>query len=63
MMETSTKFVCAFCGAENVIEVDVSVGLVQEFIEDCEVCCRPNKLRITFDENTLTPHTEAIFDE
>lgn len=63
MIETTAKFECATCGAKNVIEVDPTAGLVQEFIEDCQVCCRPNKVRLTFDEKTLLPHAEAEFEE
>jgi transposase-like protein len=31
---------CPFCGQENQLEVDTSIG-AQRFVTDCEVCCRP----------------------
>ncbi|MDQ7064563.1 MAG: CPXCG motif-containing cysteine-rich protein [candidate division KSB1 bacterium] len=62
-METVAKFLCAFCSEENVIEVDISAGMYQEYIEDCQVCCRPNRIKVYFDEETLTPHLEAEYEE
>ncbi len=61
-METVAKFICAFCSSENYIEVDISAGLYQEYIEDCQVCCRPNRIKVTFDEETLIPHLEAEYE-
>jgi hypothetical protein len=49
-MEIETIFVCAYCLQVNEIVVDASGGLNQEYIEDCQVCCRPNKLVISVDE-------------
>lgn len=38
---------CAYCGETNDLSVDASAGPSQEYVEDCQVCCRPNVLRIT----------------
>ncbi len=48
-MEIETFFLCASCFQENVIVVDPSGGTRQRFIEDCQVCCRPNALTIVVD--------------
>ncbi len=53
MMESTAEFYCAFCGEPNTTFVDISAGINQTYIEDCQVCCRPNQLYITFDEETL----------
>jgi hypothetical protein len=37
---------CAYCGEENETLVDPTGGPEQAYTEDCEVCCRPNALRI-----------------
>ena len=29
--------------------VDLSAGEEQEYVEDCPVCCRPNRLRVAID--------------
>jgi len=41
---------CAFCGEENELTVDPSGGLRQTFTEDCTVCCRPNLITLTLDD-------------
>ena len=42
---------CAFCGEENELFLDASGGRRQTFTEDCTVCCRPNLITLTFDED------------
>jgi hypothetical protein len=44
-----TGFQCAGCGQWNETVVDESAGHRQTYVEDCQVCCRPNVLRITWD--------------
>lgn len=41
---------CAFCGEENDLTVDPGGGRRQTFTEDCTVCCRPNLITLTLDE-------------
>ena len=48
---------CPYCWETLDISVDPSVP-EQEYVEDCQVCCRPILLRVDFDDN-LTPHVEA----
>jgi hypothetical protein len=42
-------FQCAGCGEWNVTTVDPSAGGQQSYVEDCQVCCRPNVLRAQYD--------------
>jgi hypothetical protein len=42
-------FQCAGCGEWNVTTVDESAGRRQNYIEDCQVCCKPNMLRVEYD--------------
>jgi Cysteine-rich CPXCG len=46
-MEIEAWYTCSYCFEQNEVLVDVSGGTYQEYIEDCQVCCRPNRLRIT----------------
>ncbi|MEW4527616.1 CPXCG motif-containing cysteine-rich protein [Maioricimonas sp. JC845] len=41
------EYICPSCGEPIVIPIDVSIGVVQEYTEDCPVCCHPVSLRIT----------------
>lgn len=52
-MQNSAEYFCAYCGESNVLFVDLSAGNYQSYIEDCQVCCRPNVLYIQLDEDTL----------
>jgi len=36
---------CPYCGEPLEITVDSSAG-PQEYVEDCQVCCKPMRLRI-----------------
>lgn len=40
------SYICPACGEEIVIPLDPSGGAVQEYSEDCPVCCRPNVLHV-----------------
>jgi len=44
-----TGFQCAGCGEWNETAVDESAGLNQVYVEDCQVCCKPNVLHVSFD--------------
>jgi hypothetical protein len=43
------RFQCAGCGEHNQTTVEESAGRRQSYIEDCQVCCKPNLLRIEYD--------------
>ena len=45
-------FQCAGCGEWNETIVDDSAGSRQAYVEDCQVCCKPNLLRISWDRRT-----------
>jgi hypothetical protein len=44
-------FQCASCGEWNVTSVDESAGRRQSYVEDCQVCCKPNVLHIAYDNS------------
>ena len=58
-MEIETTFVCVFCFQVNVTLVDASGGRRQEYTEDCQICCRPNLLRVTVDPSLEEASIEA----
>jgi hypothetical protein len=43
----SAGYSCAWCGTRNHTFVDPSQGEDQEYIEDCQVCCNPNLIRVS----------------
>ncbi|MBW0148917.1 CPXCG motif-containing cysteine-rich protein [Marinobacter arenosus] len=48
---------CPYCWETLDVSVDPSVP-EQEYVEDCQVCCRPILIHVTFDDD-LTPHVDA----
>jgi cysteine-rich CPXCG protein len=42
-------FQCAGCGEWNQTVVDEAAGARQTYVEDCQVCCKPNVLRVSWD--------------
>jgi hypothetical protein len=47
-VEEAIDVPCPHCGAATTLFVDPSAGTRQEFIEDCQVCCRPIVFRVTW---------------
>lgn len=45
-------YTCPHCGEPITALVDTSVE-TQDYIEDCEVCCRPIRLLIAVEEDTV----------
>jgi hypothetical protein len=52
-------FQCAGCGEWNETTVDESAGRSQAYIEDCQICCRPNVLHIAWDLEAQEPVVRA----
>jgi len=42
---------CQYCGVHNSVWVDLTQSGKYDFIEDCRICCRPNRIIITFDRD------------
>jgi len=49
--------VCPYCGEDVSILIDCSVEQ-QDYIEDCQVCCKPINLSVNCDEDG-EPHVAA----
>ncbi len=45
-MPYAAGFQCAGCGELNQTVVDESAGSKQQYVEDCQVCCKPNVLSV-----------------
>src|SRR5690349_10694472 len=53
--DTVALVICPYCGEENEIAVDPGSGETQDYIEDCQVCCQPWRVSVTYD-NTGSAH-------
>jgi cysteine-rich CPXCG protein len=60
----NTGFQCAGCGEWNQTTVDESAGRNQSYVEDCQVCCKPNVLHVQYDtgehEFVITAQLESL---
>ncbi|TVP63005.1 MAG: CPXCG motif-containing cysteine-rich protein [Nodularia sp. (in: Bacteria)] len=52
-MQNTAEYYCAYCGEPNLTFIDLSAGSQQSYVEDCQVCCNPNILYVSVDEDTL----------
>jgi hypothetical protein len=46
--ETGTTVSCPHCGASVEIRLDPGGGAAQQYVEDCEVCCRPWQVHVRY---------------
>ncbi|MBN1465636.1 CPXCG motif-containing cysteine-rich protein [candidate division KSB1 bacterium] len=53
----SATIACPYCGQKIIFDVDPSVPL-QDYVEDCQVCCRPIFLTVVIDAKGR-PHITA----
>lgn len=49
-LDTEADVTCPWCGEAINITLDPGGGAEQEYVEDCEVCCRPWRVRVHYDE-------------
>jgi len=58
--DTAAMVRCPYCAEEVEITLDPGGGTDQEYVEDCEVCCRPWQVHVTFDlDGAAEVHVEA----
>lgn len=50
--QDETEIDCPYCGERVHLLIDCSVG-AQDYIEDCQICCRPMYLHVTVDDEGL----------
>ena len=49
--DTAVEVSCPCCGEVVTLGVDPAGGAVQAYVEDCQVCCRPWQVRLSYDEH------------
>jgi cysteine-rich CPXCG protein len=60
VLDTDATVACPHCGETIVIGIDPGGGTAQDYVEDCQVCCRPCRVRVTYDD---TGAAEVTVDE
>ena len=46
--ETGATVLCPYCGEVVAITLDPGSGSEQEYVEDCEVCCQPWSVSVSY---------------
>ena len=46
--DTEATVTCPYCGEVMAIGLDPGSGADQEYVEDCQVCCRPWTVRLHY---------------
>lgn len=50
-MQDTVEILCPYCGQPNEIYIDYSGGQVQNYEEDCQVCCQPWQVHVELVED------------
>ena len=58
--ETDAQVQCPYCGEVVEIGLDPGSGMVQDYVEDCQVCCRPWRVLVSYhSDGSATVNLEA----
>ncbi len=49
-LDGETEVTCPYCGETVTIVLDPASGPKQDYVEDCEVCCRPWQVTVRYDD-------------
>lgn len=55
------EFTCPYCWQRIVMVLDLSAD-AQDYVEDCEVCCRPIQLRVVAEDGELVDFSADILE-
>ena len=59
--EGEVVVICPHCGEANELGLDPGSGPLQEYVEDCQVCCRPWRVTVRYGaDGTADVFTEAL---
>ena len=49
--DTAAEVRCPYCGEAVEIGLDPGSGATQDYVEDCQVCCRPWRVSVSYGED------------
>ena len=58
--DTTTHVTCPYCSKIVEISIDPGGGSVQEYVEDCEVCCNPWQVNVQFIDGAAFVEVSAL---
>jgi hypothetical protein len=61
--DENISWICQYCSKDNEVWLDLTTANKFDFIEDCMVCCRPNRIIVTIDEDDNILVESRFIDE
>ena len=61
--DTEATVVCPWCAETNEITLDPGSGDAQEYVQDCEVCCKPWDVHVTYGVDGKADVTVTAVDD
>jgi hypothetical protein len=61
--EVDAVVICPYCGESVEIGLDPGSGNSQDYVEDCQVCCRPWRVMVFYDEEGRADVSLAALDD
>jgi Cysteine-rich CPXCG len=61
--DTDGIVTCPYCGEPNEIGIDAGGGAYQDYVEDCQVCCRPWRVTVVYDDEGNAEISASPLDE
>lgn len=61
--DTEATVACPYCSESVEITLDPGSGTAQEYVEDCEVCCQPWRVEVTYDTDGIAEVNVTVLDE
>jgi hypothetical protein len=61
--DTQGIVMCPYCGEPNEIGIDAGGGNDQDYVEDCQVCCRPWRVTVSYDDEGNATIIAAPLDD
>ncbi len=62
MIEQDYSFLCPHCGVALSARLDLSGGTNQKFIQDCETCCKPIEIIVSFENGEVLSFSAEASD-
>ncbi len=62
MLQETVEYGCPYCASEISTLVDLTQGS-QQYIEDCEICCRPINLYYSVEPNLNLGSFQALAED
>jgi hypothetical protein len=63
VLDETAEAECPYCGETIELILDAGGGRSQDYIEDCEVCCRPWRVMVEYDDDGAASVVLELVDD